>query len=42
MKNLIYHLYPEKTKFDFHLKYLLENKNKFDGEKLICLSLEEN
>jgi hypothetical protein len=42
MRNLIYHFYPEKSKFDFHLNYLLSNKDKFDGEKVICLSLENN
>jgi len=40
-RNLIYHFYPEKSKFDFHFNYLSKYKNLFNGKRIICLSLTD-
>jgi len=37
--NLIYHFYPEKTKFDFHYQTLIKYKDLFNGRRIICFSL---
>lgn len=41
-RNLIYHFYPEKTKFDFHYNYLMEYLSIFNGRKIICFSLAKS
>jgi hypothetical protein len=41
-RNLIYHFYPEKTKFEFHYNYLMKYKHVFTGRKLLCFSLSTN
>jgi len=41
IRNLIYHFYPEKSKFDFHYSYLNKYKSLFNGKRIICLSLTD-
>lgn len=41
-RNLIYHFYPEKTKFDFHYNHLMKYLSIFNGRKIICLSLSNS
>jgi len=42
IRNLIYHFYPEKTKFEFHYAYLRKYSNIFNGRKIICFSLSNS
>ena len=41
-RNLIYHFYPEKTKFDFHYQNLIKYKDLFNGRRIICFSLKDS
>lgn len=42
IRNLIYHFYTEKRKFDFHYEYLMRYLPVFNGRKIICLSISKS